>query len=63
MIQNLIFVIPILKMLSREYNIGVQVLMDIIRFSIPDFLAEGHKVNKNYRKISLILQYSFGQKT
>ena len=32
-------------------------------FLISDFLAESLKANKNQRKISLILQYSFSQKT
>ena len=30
---------------------------------ISDFLAESLKANKNYRKRSLILQYSFAQKS
>ena len=37
--------------------------MDIISFVIPEFVAENLKANKNQRKRSLILQYSFAQKT
>ena len=37
--------------------------MDIISFLIPEFVAENLKANKNQRKRSLILQYSFAQKT
>ena len=38
--------------------------MDIIRgFFIPQFVAENLKANKSQWKISLILQYSFAQKT
>ena len=37
--------------------------MDIINFFIPVFAAENLKANKNQRKRSLILQYSFAQKT
>ena len=57
MIQNLIFVILFLKILFP------QVPMDIINFFIPVFAAENLKANKNQRKRSLILQYSFAQKT
>ena len=32
-------------------------------FLISDFLAESHKASKNYRRSSLILQYSFVKKT
>ena len=37
--------------------------MDIISFFIPEFAVENLKANKNQRKRSLILQYSFAQKT
>ena len=37
--------------------------MYIISFFIPEFVAENLKANKNQRKRSLILQYSFAQKT
>ena len=37
--------------------------MDIISFFIPEFAAENLKPNKNQPKRSLILQYSFAQKT
>ena len=57
MIQNLIFVILFLKILFP------QIPMDIINFFIPVFAAENLKANKNQRKRSLILQYSFAQKT
>ena len=63
MIQNLIFVIPFLKILFRAYNFIPHVPMDIIGvFFIPDFVAENLKSNKNKWKRSLILQYSFAQK-
>ena len=57
MIQNLIFVILFLKIIFP------QVPVDIISFVIPEFVAENLKANKNQRKRSLILQYSFAQKT
>ena len=57
MIQNLIFVILFLKILFPH------VPVDIISFCIPEFVAENLKANKNQRKRSLILQYSFAQKT
>ena len=67
MIQNLIFGILLLKMLFPANNFFIfnHVPVDIIRgfFSISDFLAESLKANKNYRQRSLILQYSFAQKT
>ena len=52
-----------LKILFRAYNFSPHVPVDIIRvFFIPEFVAENLKANKNQRKISLILQYSFVQK-
>ena len=57
MIQNLIFVILFLKISFPH------VPVDIISFFIPEFVAENLKANKNQRKRSLILQYSFAQKT
>ena len=64
MIQNLIFVILFLKIFFRAYNLSPHVPVDIIRvFFIPEFVAENLKANKNQRKRSLILQYSFAQKT
>ena len=57
MIQNLIFVILFLKILFPH------VPVDIISFFIPEFAAENLKPNKNQPKRSLILQYSFAQKT
>ena len=64
MIQNLIFVILFLKIFFRAYNLSPHVPVDIIRvFFIPEFVAENLKANKNQPKRSLILQYSFAQKT
>ena len=64
MIQNLIFAILFLKILFRAYNFSPHVPVDIIRvFFIPEFVAENLKANKNQPKRSLILQYSFAQKT
>ena len=64
MIQNLIFVIHFLKIFFRAYNFITHVPVDIIRvFFIPEFIAENLKANKNQPKRSLILQYSFAQKT
>ena len=64
MIQNLIFVILFLKIFFRAYNFSLHVPVDIIRiFFIPGFIAENLKANKNHPKRSLILQYSFAQKT
>ena len=56
MIQNFIFVILFMKIFFRDYNFSPHVPVDIIRvFFIP--------ANKNQPKRSLILQYSFAQKT
>ena len=56
MIQNVIFVILFMKIFFRDYNFSPHVPVDIIRaFFIP--------ANKNQPKRSLILQYSFAQKT
>ena len=67
MIQNLIFGILLLNTLfpADIFLIFNHFPVDIIRgfFSISDFLAESLKANKNYRQGSLILQYSFAQKT
>ena len=64
MIQNLIFVILFMKIFFRAYNFSPHVPVDIIRvFFIPEFVAENLKANKNQPKRSLILQYSFAQKT
>ena len=64
MIQNLVFVILFLKIFFRVYNPSSHVPVDIIRvFFIPEFVAENFKANKNQPKISLILKYSFAQKT
>ena len=53
-----------LKILFRAYIFSPHVPVDIIRvFFIPEFVAENLKANKSQRKISLILQYSFVQKT
>ena len=62
MIQNLIFVIPFLKILFRECNFIQHVPVDIIIFVIPEFVAENLKANKSQRKRSLILQCSFARK-
>ena len=63
MIQNLIFEILFSKILLRAYSLGPHVPLDIIRvYFIPKFVAENLKANKNQRKRSLILQYSFAQK-
>ena len=57
MIQNLIFVTFFLKILFP------QVQWTLLVFFIPEFVAENLKANKNQQKRSLILQYSFTQKT
>ena len=63
MIQNLIFVIPFLKIFFRGYNLSPHVPVDIIRvFFIPEFVAGDLKANKNQLKRSLILKHSFAQK-
>ena len=67
MIQNLLFGILFLKISFRAYNFLVfyrkfqWTLSEI--FSISDCLTESLKADKNWRKRSLILQYSFAQKT
>ena len=64
MIQNLIFEILFLKILLRAYSLGAHVPVDIIRvYFIPEFVAKNLKANKNQRERSIILQYSFAQKT
>ena len=64
MIQNLIFVILFFKIFFRVYNLSPHVPVDFIRvFFIPEFVAENLKANKNQPKRSLILKYSFAQKT
>ena len=53
-----------MKILFRANNFSSHVPVDIVRvFFIPEFVAENLKANKNQRKRSLILQYSFAQKT
>ena len=64
MIQNLIFVIIFLKIFFQAYNLSPHVPVDIIKvFFILEFVAENLKVNKKQPKRSLILKYSFAQKT
>ena len=64
MIKNLIFVILFSKHFFRVYNLSPHVSMDVIRvLFIPEFVAENLKANKNQPKRSLILKYSFAQKT
>ena len=67
MIQNLIFKSIFLEIFFRAYNFCIFIhtfLRTSSEFSIiSDCLAESLKASKNYRKISLILQYSFAQKT
>ena len=64
MIQNLLFVILFSKIFFRAYNLSPHVPVDIIRvLFIPKFVAENLKANKNQPKRSLILKYSFAQKT
>ena len=67
MIQNLIFGILFLKILFRAYNFFIFVQTFQWTSSefllISDFLTESLKANKNLRKRSFILQYSFAQKT
>ena len=64
MIQNLIFAILFLKISFWAYSISPHVPVDIIRvLFIPEFVAENLKANKNQPKRSLILKYSFAQKT
>ena len=57
MIQNLMFVTFFLKILFPQVQWTLSV------FFIPEFVAENLKANKNQQKRSLILQYSFTQKT
>ena len=53
-----------LKIFFRAYNNSPNAPVDIIRvFFIPEFVAENLKANKNQPKRSLILKYSFAQKT
>ena len=68
MIQNLIFNAFFFENIFsgiQSFYIRPQVPVDIISvfFLTSDILAESLKVSKNYRKRSLILQYSFAQKT
>ena len=67
MIQNLIFKSIFLEIFFRAYNFCIFIhtfQRTSSEFSIiSDCLAESLKASKNYRKISLILQYSFAQKT
>ena len=67
MIQNLRFVILFLKIFFWAYNFFIIVYtcqwISSEFFLIPDFVAESIKANKNLRKRSIILQYSFAQKT
>ena len=64
MIQNLIFVILLLKIIFRAYNFSPHVPVDITKvFLIPEFGVENLKANKNQPKRLLILQYSFAQKS
>ena len=66
MIQNLIFNAFFFENIFsgiQRFYIRPQVPVDIIRYFTSDILAESLKVSKNYRKRSLILQYSFAQKT
>ena len=58
MIQNLIFVILFWKYYFDTFHTWTS-----SAFFIPEFVAENLKANKNQRKRSLILQYSFTQKT
>ena len=66
MIQNLKFVFLFLKIFFWAYNFFIIVYtcqwISSEFFLIPDFVAESIKANKNLRKRSLILQYSFSQK-
>ena len=64
MIQSLIFVTLFLKIFFGAYNFIPHVPVNITRvFFIPELEAENLKANKNQPKRSLILQYSFAQKT
>ena len=66
MIQNLIFVIPFLKILFRAYNFSLHIQVEWTSskfFLFQKFFIPNLKVNKNQLKRSLILQYSFSQKT
>ena len=68
MIQNLIFNAFFFENIFsgiQRFYIRPQVPVDIfsVFFLTSDILAESLKVSKNYRKRSLILQYSFAQKT
>ena len=58
MVQNLIFVILFWKYYFDTFHMWTS-----SAFFIPEFVAENLKANKNQRKRSLILQYSFAQKT
>ena len=64
MIPNLIFVIPSFEnIISGEQLLSIRSSGHHQSFFIPEFVAKSLKANKNQRKISLILQYSFAQKT
>ena len=63
MIQSLIFVISFLKnTISGVQLYSTRSSGHHQSFFIPEFVAENLKANKNQRKRSLILQYSFAQK-
>ena len=63
MIKNLICN-SFFEIFFRAYNLSPHVPVDIIRvLFIPEFVAENLKANKNQPKRSLILKYSFAQKT
>ena len=72
MMQDLIFRILFLKILFRAHKVFICVhtfqwtpseFFFVFFFQFSDFQAESLKANKNQRKISLILQCSFAQKT
>ena len=64
-IQNLTFGILFLKILLRAYKffVSVHTFQSTFFFFWSDFLTESLKANRNQRKRSLILLYSFAQKT
>ena len=53
-----------MKIIFRVYDFSPHVPVDITKvFFIPEFVAENLKANKNQPKRSLILQFSFAQKS
>ena len=62
MVQNLNVIIFLKNTISSVQLYSTRSSGHHQSFSIPEFVAENLKANKNQRKRSLILQYSFAQK-